>query len=154
MFTSSLKSLLCAGALVAASATLGACGTEFNYDSASFFPEDYQSAYAKQAKHDCTASPTHGGDFVRVWLSPEIKPSYDGDVAVPEGAVALKEQFADDACEELISITTFRKKTASPTGWEWQKIQEDGSVEFTQEENSCSSCHINTPTCTDSLCSK
>ncbi len=142
MFTlSPLKSALCALVLVGASATLGACGTEFTYDSNSFFPEDYRSSYTKHTKHDCTASPTHGGDHVRIWLSDEIKPAYEGDAEAPEGAVALKEQFSDEDCEDLTSITVFKKKSASETGWEWQRIQEDGSVEFTVDKNFCSDCH-------------
>ena len=129
-----------AGALVLTA--LSACGTEFNYDSTSFFPEDYRSAYTQHDKHDCTVSPTHGGARVKIWLSPEVAPAYgEGDGEAPEGAVAIKEQFADEECEELSSITAFKKDAASAGGWQWQRVQEDGSVEFSGEQASCSGCH-------------
>lgn len=155
MLTTQFKALLSTAALLTTSVTLGACGTEFTYDTNSLFPEDYQSSYSKQAKFDCTESATHGGDYVRVWLSPEIKPAYESDAEAPEGAVALKEQFSDSSCEELTSITAFKKDASSSNGWKWQNVQSDGSVEFTVDENYCSSCHTaDRPDCTGVLCAK
>lgn len=130
----------------------GCSSEEFSYDSASLFPENYQSTYTKSDKYNCTKSPTHGNDYVIVWYSPEIQAAYaDDTMTPPDGAVALKEQFADESCSEMTSIKVLARDESSASKYKWQNVQQDGSVEFTQEENFCSSCHANEP-CKNGLC--
>ncbi len=145
-------SLIPAALMLLFSVACGNSSVEYTYDSNSLFPEDYQTSYTKLSKYDCTKSAQHGGDYVKIWLSPEIKPSYDDEnVEAPEGAVAVKEQFSDDKCEDLTSMTVMEKKEASTTGYSWQRLYADGSVEFTVDDNFCSSCHA-APPCKNNLC--
>lgn len=151
-----LSLILCLGVLIAGA--LAACGAEedpeFVYDSNSFFPEDYKTSYSKLSKYDCTKSADHGNDYVKVWVSPEIKPAYDQKgTAAPEGSVVLKEQFLDDECTDFNRITVMKRDSSSANGWQWQRIFENGEVEFTVEDNFCVSCHAALPSCVDSICS-
>lgn len=125
--------------------SLSACGeTEFVYNSASFFKEDYQTSYTKIS--DCTKSSTHGGDYVKVFADDNAAQAYStGGAAVKEGGVIVKPQYADDGCTELTSIKVMRKGaagTAADKGdWQWQDVSNDGSITSEGQIGFCISCH-------------
>ena len=127
---------------------LSACGeTEFVYNSASFFKQDYETSYTKIS--DCTKSPTHGGDYVKVFADSNAAQAYSGGDPVKEGGVVVKPQYADDGCTELTSIKAMRKGpagTAPDKGdWEWQDVGEDGSISSEGQLGGCISCHTGCP---------
>lgn len=136
------------GALLTLVTGLTACGGEaFEYDSASYFPEDWETSYTKLETLDCEQSSTHGGEYVQVWVNDTAAPSYDAAGATAEeGAVIIKPQYTDDACSELSAITVMRK---AASGWEWQRVEADGAVAFSGENSTCSDCHS---ACNDFRC--
>ena len=119
-----------------------ACGEEYTYSADSFFLENWESDYTKIS--DCAQSPTHSGDYVRVFADAASAPAYAGDAEVPEGGVIMKAQYSDDECSDLGSITAMRKgpEGTSETGnWEWQRISGDGSVDQEGQLSACVDCH-------------
>lgn len=147
-----------AALLIATALTAAACGgggDEFAYDSSSYFPENYQSAYSALPAFDCTPSPTHGGDHVRIWVSPELKAFYEGaEEAAANGGVVVKSQYSDSSCSTLSALTVMRRDSEKPTGWEWQRVEADGSIALSGAPDACTSCHSSTPTCVDYVCAK
>ncbi len=123
-----------------------ACGgedsEEFVYSSDSYFAEDYETSYQALSDYDCTQSATHGNDYVRVYVSEEGQPAYAETPMEPgEGAVMVKNQYSDDACETLNAITVMRKNADATDGWEWQRVSASGDVESSGEASQCSGCH-------------
>lgn len=123
--------------------TLGACGeTEFKYDSASYFPEDWKSSYTQISGCSASKSTPHGGNYVQIWADPNSKGSFGTDVAVPEGGVLLKPQFEDSSCETLAAFTVMRRRPDDGGDkWDWQRVEADGSISGTGKQPFCISCH-------------
>ena len=149
-----MNSLKKAALLLLATSALAACGSgdaEYSYDSASLFPEDYQAQYTALTGFDCTKSPTHGGDYVRIYASSDALPIYDG-MEVADGAVLVKPQYSDASCEELSAITSMKRDSTTPSEWVWQRVGADGSVESSGQVENCVSCH--TATCGGNQCAE
>jgi len=136
-------SLMRAAGLLCALVVFSGCGgdsTEFVYSSESYFPEDYQSRYQELAGFECQQSPTHGNDYVRILVSDEALPAYDG-MEIPDGAVITKPQYADAGCTELTAITVMQKDSSAASGWQWQRVGASGEVESSGQVEGCVGCH-------------
>lgn len=107
------------------------------------FPEDYAATY--QEVRDCRRSADHDLNYIRVLAGPAaLGPYQDRDAPFPVGAVVLKEEFADDQCQDLTGFTVMRKEEAgyAPDSgdWSWQKVSADQEV-LPHDEQRCTSCH-------------
>jgi hypothetical protein len=108
------------------------------------FPRDYASTY--QEVRDCRRSPDHDLNYIRVLASPDAAEPYQGRVLpFPVGAVVLKEEYADDTCQDLDRFTVMRKEVAgyAPESgdWSWQRVSRDHEVEPTDVDR-CIGCHL------------
>lgn len=125
---------------------VSACGEEYTYDQASFFPQDWESSYTKVV--NCKKSAIHSGPYVAVWADSSGVDLYKGDdkaVAAPEGTVIVKPQYSDDGCTDLTAITVMRKGspgTAPEKGdWEYQNITGEGEIAEEGQVGYCINCH-------------
>jgi len=139
-----VSGLVRGGLLASIAALVIGCGgggeAEFVYDSASYFPENYETTYQELAGFGCEQSPTHGGDYVRILVSDEALPAYDG-MEIPDGAVITKPQYSDAGCTTLTSITVMQKDSAAESGWQWQTVGADGAVGDSGQVQFCVDCH-------------
>ena len=112
-------------ALIAA-ASLGAAGCDDDGEPA-LFPADYAATY--QEVRNCRFSLEHDLMRIRVLAAPDALAVYTGRTGpFPEGAVVLKEEYADTdtACAgPIVSFTAMQKLPAgaSPAtlDWTWQE---------------------------------
>lgn len=107
------------------------------------FSEDYASTY--QEVRDCRRSPDHDLNYIRVLASPEALEAYQGRAQpFPVGAIVLKEEYADDTCQDLDGFTVMRKEAAGYApgsgDWSWQRVSADLEVEPIDEVR-CIGCH-------------
>jgi hypothetical protein len=111
------------------------------------FPDDYASTY--QEVRDCRRSPDHDLNYIRVLASPDAVAPYQGrTLPFPVGAVVLKAEYADDACDDLDRFTVMRKEEAgyAPDSgdWSWQRVSRDFKVEPIDDAR-CIGCHALCP---------
>lgn len=107
------------------------------------FPEDYAATY--QEVRNCRKSGDHDLNYIRVLASPDaLGPYQNRDAPFPVGAVVLKEEFADDLCQDMVGFTVMRKEQAGfapdSSDWSWQRVSADFQVTPT-DENRCITCH-------------
>lgn len=138
--------------IVVCGVVLAGCGdAEIVHNPDSFFPEDWKSTYKK--KKACTKSPTHGGQYVEVWVNPEGEAAFDDrSRVVPLEAVFLKPQFEDSDCTEPTWWTVMKPKEVAADGkvtWIWQRAELDGSLSINGEGGFCNSCHVG---CANGIC--
>lgn len=108
------------------------------------FPADYASTYTEV--RDCRRSPDHDLAYIRVLASPEALAAYTArDAAFPEGAVVLKEEFADPACADPTGWTAMRRQSAgyfaAGGDWQWQRVDPDRRVAEDGALPRCAGCH-------------
>lgn len=134
--------------------TLTACGdnsNDFTLSPDAFFASDWETSYQKLDKLDCSKSPTHGSQWVKVYYDSAAAPAYNGEGgALPDGAVVIKPQFSDDACETMTWITAMKKDSSAPSGWVWQRAEADGTLSINGQNDFCINCHMACPN--DMLC--
>lgn len=150
-----MKKLILGAALASAMLLSTACGdnaADFTISSDAFFASDYETSYKQLEKLDCTKSDTHGGTYVKVYLSDDAKTAYDADTALPDGAILVKPQYSDDTCSTLAAITAMKKDSSTESGWVWQRAEADGTLAIDGQSSSCIGCHTNCMN--DYLCSK
>jgi hypothetical protein len=144
MISSHLKSTpILGGFLLLVMFAATACGSgepEFVYSEDHLTSEDYLTAYQPLEGFGCQQSPTHAGDYVRILVSPEALPLYDG-MEIPDGAVIAKPQYADANCTEFKAVTSMKKDSAAESGWQWQRVDVEGVVEDTGQVGFCVQCH-------------
>lgn len=129
-----------ASALSCASVLALGCGGEAEVP---VFPDTYASTY--QEVRDCRRSPDHDLNYIRVLASPEAADPYMGRAQpFPVGAIVLKEEYADAACQDLDGFTVMRKEEAgyapSTGDWSWQRVSADRDV-VPIDEARCIGCH-------------
>jgi hypothetical protein len=101
------------------------------------FPADYASSYV--LVRDCRRSPDHDLAFIRVLASPDAARVYNTRTgAFPEGAVIVKEEFADRACTNLSQWSAMRRERGA---WRWQEVAADRTVMEDGDIPRCASCH-------------
>jgi hypothetical protein len=101
------------------------------------FPESYASTYTEV--RDCRRSPEHELSYIRVWASPEAAPIYTSRTGdFPEGAVIVKEEFANAACTDLLGWTAMRREGGD---WRWQDVALDRTTIEDGDIARCTTCH-------------
>ena len=145
MITSRLESSALLGFLLTFITTASmACGggePEFVYSEEHLTSEDYLTAYQPLEGFGCEQSPTHAGDYVRILVSEEALPLYDG-MEIPDGAVIAKPRYADANCTEFKAVTSMKKDSSAESGWQWQRVDVEGVVENTGQVDFCVQCHM------------
>lgn len=131
------------------------CGDEeVVYNPDSLYPENWQSTYVK--KKACAKSPTHGSNYVEVWVSPDAEAAFDDrSLTMPMAGVLLKPQFADDGCTEPAAFTAMRPDSIAADGkitWFWQRAEINGDLSSNgaNADNFCVKCHNG---CAGGICS-
>ena len=138
---------------------LTSCG---GWDEEAAPPEDFRASYQKL--HECRASAHPAANFVITWLSPEgseawdqIKAGMGAGVTFPEGAIAVKAQYDDSACDTLSGYTVMEKlpdgADSANGDWRWQFLDETGSCNDCALGASCSGCHTQ-PACVGYFCTQ
>jgi len=137
-----------------ATLALTACGdnsNDFTLSSDAFFASDWETSYQKLDKLDCSQSPTHGSQWVKIYYDDAAAPAYNGEGGeLPDGAIVIKPQFSDDACETMTWITAMKKDSSTPSGWVWQRAEADGTLSINGQNDFCINCHTGCPN--DMLC--
>lgn len=106
-------------------------------DSEPAFPADYASRYIEV--RDCRRSPEHDLAFIRVFASPDAASVYrERSGTFADGAVLVKEEFADPACTMLEGFTVMARERG---GWRWQEVTADRRVLQDGELRRCIGCH-------------
>lgn len=101
------------------------------------FPADYASTYTEV--RTCRRSPDHDLAYIRVLSSPSAVDVYTtrtGDF--PEGAVVLKEEYADPDCTDLVGLAAMER---IGDDWRWQDVAPDRTVMDDGAIARCASCH-------------
>jgi hypothetical protein len=106
-------------------------------DTPPAFPADYASQYVEV--RDCRRSPEHDLAFIRVLASPDAAAIYEARSGTfPEGAVILKEEFADPGCTDLDGFAVMRREGS---GWRWQSVTPERRVLEDGALPRCAGCH-------------
>ena len=114
------------------------------------FAEDFKSSYI-EVTTDCVQSPTHGNDYVRIWVSSQEVADLIADYAsgantepdYPVESTLVKEQYAGDpTCSTATGWTISKKVTAGRmddgSHWAFERREADLSV---TEWSGCLDCH-------------
>ncbi|NOY27652.1 MAG: cytochrome P460 family protein [Oligoflexia bacterium] len=86
------------------------------------------------------------GESVQLWintLADDVISAGAGGL-LPDGAIAVKEVFSDDAGAKLSSIVTMKKISGyapDTNDWFWVKYTPDGTPEMYGDVSGCSGCH-------------
>ena len=109
--------------------------TETNpYTEWSFFP-GHEGMYPGQSPH---------GAFLKLYVNERALEAINaGETEMPDGAILVKENYADDQ-KTLAAVTPMYKKTGyNPEAgdWFWAKYQADGKVASAGKVEGCINCH-------------
>ena len=120
------------------------CGTEPVQGEPAWFPADYRETYLEA--RTCRLSLEHSA-YIRVLTPPDVSDAYARTQPFADGALLLKEQYAqgDVTCSRPIKAFTVMRKLpmgSSPTtlDWEWQEVGTDLRERAVEIEN-CVGCH-------------
>lgn len=101
------------------------------------FPADYAASYVEV--RDCRRSPEHDLAFIRIVTSPDAAPVYEARAGTfAEGAVIVKEEFADPACSMLEGYTVMARERGA---WRWQEVTAGRVVLDDGTPPRCVGCH-------------
>jgi hypothetical protein len=104
-------------------------------------PDDWRTTYT--LARDCRLSPEHDLTYIRVFASPEAEPTYSSHTGeFVEGAVLMKEEFADPDCTDLVAFKVMRFRDG---GWDFQRLDVMGRV-MEGDTLRCVGCHLSTCT--------
>jgi hypothetical protein len=127
---------------------LSACAAEVQHDArAAVFPADFEAQYEEM--RDCRQSHEHELRFIRVFASPSAQAPYamlSPSTPYPPGAVLVKTEYDDAACETLLGFTAMQKLAAgeNPDGgdWRWQKVDAPSELLEDGAPERCLNCHV------------
>ena len=125
-------------------AAFAACAEVDSPVPAVVLPSDYRTTFVQV--RGCRDSIDHGLTKVVVRVRPELVATYEGGpYPFPQGALLVKEQYGDSACQDLTSYTVMRKEAGGyfPAGGDWQYFNLDpyGTVQKDGKQATCASCH-------------
>lgn len=122
-----------------------ACSNEDQVDVSPDFRNDYIQL------HECKASAHPAANFVVTWLSPDALPVWESleqgnrEVEFEEGAISIKAQYSDEACNSLESYTVMTKisteAAAEHGGWRWDYANQEFECINCDAGASCAGCH-------------
>jgi len=90
-----------------------------------------------------TLSGSHSGAYVVTYLGDSLA-AWDGGGTAPEGAVAVKESYDDEAGTTLTGLTVMKKIAGydeATSDWFWASYSADGTVGSAGKVEMCSGCH-------------
>lgn len=121
-------------ALAVVGVLLGGCPPA---DTPAVFPADYAASYVEV--RDCRRSPDHELAFIRVLTSPGAADTYRTQTGTfAEGAVVLKEEFADPDCTDLEGFSVMAREGGA---WRWQTVTAERRVLEDGALPRCIACH-------------
>lgn len=88
-------------------------------------------------------SDSHSGAYVVIWIDDTLS-AWDATGSAPEGAIAVKEAFADEAGTTLKNYTVMQKIAGYDSAhgdWFWAAFSPDGVVSTAGQVEGCYSCH-------------
>jgi hypothetical protein len=101
------------------------------------FPAGYAASYVEV--RNCRRSPEHDLAFIRIVASPDAAPIYQARAgAFADGAVILKEEFADPDCTMLEGFTVMARERGA---WRWQDVTAERTVLDDGALPRCVGCH-------------
>lgn len=101
------------------------------------FPADYASRFTEA--RDCRRSPEHDLSYIRIYANAgalEVYQTRTGDF--PEGAILVKEEYADPSCTDRIGWTAMIREGGD---WHWQELASDRVVIEDGAIRRCAGCH-------------
>jgi hypothetical protein len=108
------------------------------------FPSDYAQSYVEV--RECRRSTEHNLSNVRVLADPASAGAYlNRDQDLAEGAVIVKAEYDDAACEGEIARWTVmvrdaERSSADTLDWYWQDVDERRNV-VSENDSRCVGCH-------------
>jgi len=121
-------------------------------------PVDYSSRFVEVLS--CRISVEHGLAHVLVRAAPEHADNYrsGGAAPFPEGALIVKEQYADGQCRSLNGYTVMRKELAgydpAAHDWKWSRLDRRQRLLEEGKLTACSRCHLRTCPARDLTCAE
>jgi hypothetical protein len=141
-------------------AFLVACGGDSSSEDP-VYPADYATTY--QQVRNCRMSLEHDLHYIRVLASPDaVGPYMNRTDPFPLGAIALKEEYAEDdtTCSGPLEFITVMEKldvgsSTATLDWHWQKVDANRKT-LTHDEKRCINCHTacQAPDYYDSTCTQ
>jgi hypothetical protein len=114
--------------------------------AAPIFPADYASHYVRV--YPCRASVEHFLHSVAIWADPASATAYqNGPFPLRDGAVIVKEEFADEGCTQRVGWTAMRRQAGDGSdaggfaAWTFQELDEGRRVVERHPHRDCVSCH-------------
>jgi hypothetical protein len=125
-------------------AALGGCAQVDSPNAQVVLPATYRMDFAQV--RSCRSSIDHDLANVVVRVRPDLIGTYnDGPYPFPQGALVVKEQYSDMACQSLSGYTVMRKEASGyfPAGGDWQyfKLDAYGTVVSSGKDARCAACH-------------